>query len=621
MKKIYQHWIKGGMAVCAMLLSSAAWAQASVQMNGTHDFVRNMKSAALKMQQKKMANLPEVMPLRSQAVASSLVRLPQAGMVAKRAARAAGPETVYKTTPGYYHLVPGIVLTEDAAGNPVTETRNGLYGYIDRDLQFINATPAYDSFLWESYDNTYTEDTISIHPFFNNAGYMDMPVLTATLAGVDSVYQMGAYVADGKKSTGMVSLTNMGAVYNVDVDTEPYVAPFYLDANDMWNTMFFGADAEGEPAYIEMFDKPHGGPVLLAGTMFYVFTPSMLRVNTGDFKVTWVAKDPQTNLWEPVKTLTPEIEWVQSNSQMSLYAASAIDDSYTTLVADSFYVMIEGAHHKRWALPVDVHGLTSFDEAEQNGSNPANTAYFAVTTGDERGVAGQYVLQAQTPDGTAVENFLLDASLNVWQIIGTPYILMADDTPSMPLNETGRLEIDVNGGTLDQLLLDWMGTYAMGARLTATVSASTDGDWLTVSNPTVASGANRTDFFSIRLTASPIDFLLEGRRATLTLSDNYGFSRDVIVYQGDRAYADQVSAVEKIDAAGKAGAVCRDGFIHLTYPSGCTSVSLYNVSGVKLGSYELPWGGAHSISAASLPAGVYLLGFEGKQAQTVKIRK
>ena len=191
----------------------------------------------------------------------------------------------------------------------------------------------------------------------------------------------------------------------------------------------------------------------------------------------------------------------------------------------------------------------------------------------------------------------------------------------MPLNETGTLEIDVNGGTLDQLLLDWMGTYAMGARLTATVSASTDGDWLTVSNPTVASGANRTDFFSIRLTASPIDFLLEGRRATLTLSDNYGFSRDVIVYQGDRAYADQVSAVEKIDAAGKAGAVCRDGFIHLTYPSGCTNVSLYNVSGVKLGSYELPWGGAHSISAASLPAGVYLLGFEGKQAQTVKIRK
>ena len=104
------------------------------------------------------------------------------------------PGTSYAVNKGVYNLVSGIALGQDGNGQAVY-AEGGVLAYIDRPLTFHNTTPLCDEFSWAFGGSTYTEDSLSMRPYFpNNGFYFDTPVLTATLGSADSTYQLGAHI-------------------------------------------------------------------------------------------------------------------------------------------------------------------------------------------------------------------------------------------------------------------------------------------------------------------------------------------------------------------------------------------------------------------------------------------
>lgn len=550
----------------------------------------------------------------------------------KRDAEVVKPGSFYTVAPGYYNLVPGYgVAYENDEVSVYAE--HGILGFIDRDIVFTNRTPEYDSFYWTVEDNTYTYDEIMAHPLFNEQRYMEPPLLTATLAGVDSTYQMGAYVQpaeDGQESKtvpGMIALSGGAFVYNVDIPASPFSETSYGSLSGDWNSMIFGYEKDLKTAYMEMFDAPAGGNAALASTLFHVVTPNTVDLSGNPFKVTWVAKQKGSGEWKSLAQMTSSASYMPESSGNGLRlwrVLASPEDQDFILVEDSFYVMIEGPHDAQWAM---FHYYRSNTVVNEKGEpvdelDPVvdkNTAYFVYLEGEQAGTMGQYMGTTTDNSGNTVY-VRRNASLDIHQYVITPYMLLVEKD-LMNVNQTGMVDIAATGETLDYYLSDWRGGADSNVAITATVSASTDGDWLTVKQPAAAEGANLSYMFTFGVEASYLDFDTEGRRATVTLTDNAGFSRDIVVYQGDHDAADEALAVAEVNASGKVKAVCDGEEFLLTYPTGYCSLSVYDISGKLLDSRSLSPAGSDRISASGLRNGIYLLQFVGKDAQTVKVLK
>lgn len=617
-----KNWIKEGCAVAFMAVSLSAGAQTLADVKPL--------SGTVTLDALKAGRVSNIRA--SRALQASPVQVGQAGRQAVSGARTVvkrettetvKPKTYYKANRGYYNIVPGMPYKYDGSGMPTDYTNNGILGYIDRDLEFINQTPEFDTFEWNSYGETYTVDQMIVHPFFNTDGYMVTPKLTTWLAGADSTYQMGGGVTTAD-ADGMVLLNGGGFIYNVDVDAIPFSDTWYLTlsgSNDPWSGMLFGGDIDGKPVYVETFDAPSGGPVVLDATVFYVFTSNKVDLSSKTFEVSYMLRNPETGEWNEEAKITCEKATLdQAASGLRLWQVMALADNLV-MARDSFQVMIAGPQDgSQWALPIYYRGLVPLNDAEAFAAS-GNTASFFPTVGEYAGQMGPYAVQAQLSDGSTVEDCILCASLDIYQHVGTPFIVIADDDATMMLNETGTEDFATGGETKDYLLLDWAGSAADGVALTATVSESTDGDWLTVTQPVAATGLGRTDYFALSITAPSKSFLTAGRRATLTLSDNNGYSRQLVIYQGDHAAADEALGIAEVNASGKVSAVYADGAFELTYPTDYKTLKVYSLSGQLAGSYKLSANGTDRISAAGLQDGIYLLQFVGKDAQTVKVQK
>lgn len=554
----------------------------------------------------------------------------ETGVVAKRAAgEGQKPEALYTACTGYYNLVPDYVLTSDGSGN-VTYTDRGILGYIDRDLMFINRTTDYDSFLWDFYGETPAEDTITTHPFFVTDGYVETPKLQATLAGVDSVYQMGAYLDTyGKTVPGMVALVGGGFVYNVDPDAAPFQDTGVQSISGDWSSMMFGYDQGANMAYVEMYEPPYGGPVVLMGTAFYVMTPSTTTLENEKFTIYWHAKQKDSGEWKELSnfSVTPTYmpDMAAPGSGIRVWLVDAYSQENLIMVEDSFSVMIQGPQGNpacQWAMFLYSRSSTEVDEEgnpvrEIDPIREKNTAYYLFMDGEKEGLMGQYGGTVESPSGETVGYISANTSLDIHQYIITPYILLANK--DMTLNETNEIDLDVNGASLGYYLSDWYGAASDGVSISIEVKETTDGDWLTVSQPVAGAGITMSGYFTFDISAPYLGFDNEGRRATLVVKDNKGFSRELIVYQGDHAAADKALSVEQVNASGKVSAVYAEGAFLLTYPTDYKTVYIYSMSGQLLGKRILSAGGSDRINVSGLQKGIYLLQFVGKDAQAVKV--
>ena len=526
------------------------------------------------------------------------------------------PGALYTISDGYYNLVPGTGLGEKDNGD-VVYAENGVFGYIDRDLKFINKTPAneYDSFVWDFLGTIYEGDTLVMHPYFaNNGFYFDTPKLTATYAGTDSIYQMGTYIdKNGKEVPGMVSTRGAGYVYNVDVDAVPFVNTYYntFDPSDVWNNMLFGWDLESKPYYVENYQAPAGGPIGIWGFFFYLVTPKTTEFNDDNsFTIEWWEMSDDGKEWKTVKTfenVVPEYDGLSNG--MRLWHVTANSETPDVLIDNEYCIVIKGPHDgTKWALFAQVDR----DQTE----NAKNTAYFIPTTGDLEGQFCQYTLATKEENGDIVP-FNYNSSLDVWQFIVSPYIIMMDESTNF-IQET-EYDFAINGETRNYMMMNWWGTAASGVKLTATVSNSTDGDWLTVTVPEAGTGT-AASLYTMSMTAKAKKFNVKARRATVTIADNMGYSREIIVYQGDRAEADKLVSVAEANSTRKISVKAEgDGYTFIC-PSIYHELRVCNAAGQTITTQSLAGDGIGTLSATTWGKGVYLLQFIGKgTSQTIKI--
>ena len=526
------------------------------------------------------------------------------------------PGAFYTVSDGYYNLVPGTGLGEDEDGTTIY-AENGVFGYIDRDLKFINETPEneYDSFVWEFLGSKYEGDTLVMHPYFaTNGFYFETPKLTATYAGADSTYQMGTYIdASGNEVAGMVSTRGAGYVYNVDVHAVPFVNTYYntINANDLWNNMLFGWDTESKPYYVENYQAPSGGPIGIWGAFFYLVTPKTTEFNENNsFTIEWWELSDDGKEWKTVKSFENVVPVYDGLSAgMRLWHVAVNSTTPDVMIKNEYCIVVKGPHDgTQWAL------FAQIDRDQTEGAK--NTAYFIPTEGDLAGELCQYSLATVDGEGNTVP-FNYNSSLDIWQFVVSPYIVMMDETTNF-IPET-EYDFSINGETRNYLMMNWWGTGETGLELTATVSNSTDGDWLTVTAPKAGTGTSAS-LFSMSITAAPKKFNVKARRATVTISDNVGFSREIIVYQGDHAIADEMLAVEEVRNTGKIKVTADAERYNVIYPTIYKTLNVYNVSGHLMNTKTLSEDGVVTIDAQSWTNGVYLLKFTGNgKTQTVKV--
>ncbi|MBO5880106.1 MAG: hypothetical protein J6Q57_00455, partial [Paraprevotella sp.] len=376
------------------------------------------------------------------------------GMPVKRVMKrnTAKPGALYATCDGYYNLVPGTGLGQKENGD-VVYAEHGIFGYIDRDLKFINKTPVneYDSFVWDFLGTIYEGDTLVMHPYFaNNGFYFDTPKLTATYAGADSIYQMGTYMdVNGKEVAGMVSTRGAGYVYNVDVDALPFVNTYYntINPSDVWNNVLFGWDLESKPYYVENYQAPSGGPIGIWGAYFYLVTPKTTEFNSDNsFTVEWWEMSDDGKEWKTVKTfenVIPEYDGLSNGKR--LWHVSVNSETPDVLIENEYCIVIKGPQDgTKWALFAQV------DRDQTEGAK--NTAYFIPTTGDLEGQFCQYTLAMQEENGDVVP-FNYNSSLDVWQFIVSPYIIMMDESTNF-IPET-EYDFAINGETRNYMMMNW----------------------------------------------------------------------------------------------------------------------------------------------------------------------
>ena len=535
------------------------------------------------------------------------------------------PGAFYKVESGYYNLVPGFALAS-ISEDSVVYANHGVLGYPDRDIHFINATPegTYSAIEWDFSGDKFLEDTVMMHPFFaNNNVFLDTPKLTATSDGVDSTYQMG-YGSDnnydgkdGRNAPGMVSLSQLAYVYNVDVDATPFYNTFYsaLGASAPWTrgNMLFGWDPDLQSSFVEMFEAPKDGAVALWGTHFFVLTPSSVDLAKKRFAVTWAEWDEESQEWVMRKEFTdikPELErGYQLGNNLRVWSVSVNTEQPDCLVENEFYVMITGPQDgTQWSLFSQLDRM-DFPNPERN------TAYYVPAKGDYQGQLCQYVLQL-----TSGEEWVYASSLDIHQFVVTPYMIMCKDDASMAFMQDKNYDFDVNGEEQKYLIIDWMGSAENGTSIKAEVSNSTDGDWLAVTQPTVSEV--QKNYFSISFTASAKPWNGKGRRATVTLTDHKGFSRELVMYQGDRAEADNALSVETVNAAGKVEVAQQGEDYRVAYPTSYDRVNVYDASGRMVAEQALTDVGSAVVHAASWRGGIYLMQFSGRAGmQTVKVVK
>jgi hypothetical protein len=122
------------------------------------------------------------------------------------------------------------------------------------------------------------------------------------------------------------------------------------------------------------------------------------------------------------------------------------------------------------------------------------------------------------------------------------------------------------------------------------------------------------------MTAKAKKFNVKARRATVTIADNMGYSREIIVYQGDRAEADKLVSVAEANSTRKISVKEEgDGYTFIC-PSIYHELRVCNAAGQTITSQSLAGDGIGTLSAPTWGKGVYLLQFIGKgTSQTIKI--
>ncbi|MDR0866061.1 MAG: T9SS type A sorting domain-containing protein [Candidatus Symbiothrix sp.] len=135
-------------------------------------------------------------------------------------------------------------------------------------------------------------------------------------------------------------------------------------------------------------------------------------------------------------------------------------------------------------------------------------------------------------------------------------------------------------------------------------------DWLDISGNEVWDTDAGEDYYTntiyIYLTGEPLPANLTGRAGNVVLNSS-GVTTTIQVKQGDADWVGISSAkTTEVTKVARQG----DDFV-LSYPASATSVAVYNLTGQRVGEYQLNASGTYTLPAAGWAKGIYVLKFKG----------
>jgi hypothetical protein len=214
----------------------------------------------------------------------------------------------------------------------------------------------------------------------------------------------------------------------------------------------------------------------------------------------------------------------------------------------------------------------------------------------------------------------VDLYINVRGVMNTLSLNEQIESISIPV-EGGSTQV-VYGG-------DESGTYInviLNSSLQSDILVELEHDlpeWLdivTMEDLTVTTGG--TEYFanaiSVIFEGDALPSGMTGRKAEVTLN-SYGTTSTFSIVQGDAEWLPP-TAITFVKTAESAKVSRQGDDFLLSYPASATSVSVYNVTGQRMGEYKLNASGTYTLPAANLANGVYVLKFNGANT-TVKIVK
>ncbi|MDR2691062.1 MAG: choice-of-anchor J domain-containing protein [Dysgonamonadaceae bacterium] len=135
-------------------------------------------------------------------------------------------------------------------------------------------------------------------------------------------------------------------------------------------------------------------------------------------------------------------------------------------------------------------------------------------------------------------------------------------------------------------------------------------DWISIGKLSLN---NSTGIVTFPVTVDALPSNIPGRNADIHITSD-ACNLTLKITQGN---ATGIGAVK----SEKVKVVRQGDRFALSYPAGTSSVAVYSAAGQKIAEYALNPAGTHSIPAARLPKGVYILKFAGKTGETAKAVK
>ena len=494
--------------------------------------------------------------------------------------------------PGVSYTLPQGTLFQGMSNDYYGYSNTFAYASPYSNWDFINLTATSPSFLWTESKYQGTDSTATSLDFNLKvkADSYNMPSLKGSANGVDSTFIFGT----SYDSFGAASYIDAGGAVYVDAETSRSFnwTNWINDLSQVtWtfapNVYSFGTGPNKIDALVSLYDKPQT-TLYFEGANFFLgafnapantsFTLRVITVNIdARGKIT-----PKDTLATSHATTEDVIVSAATAQVMPFTKLVSIDkDGFETSVPylelnDPFILELSGFN----VTGVTLGARSSYYDSEGTLTLPYTKNHTFLYAPDSLGVR----------------------SLLAYSWPATLLTSLTNAAYTYLLTNTKSVIADVIGGNT---------TVTLTPLFDSVWVAGTVPSWIAIEQTEHYVSPNwGTD---AKLTYQPLPVGVTGRSADIEFK-TWGAQVTVHVSQGEVAGISSVKETKsKVYNSGNA--------FELTYPSEFNKVSLINLSGQVIRNYDLPILGKFSIPTGNVSKGLYLLKFDGKGTETIKVNR
>ena len=495
------------------------------------------------------------------------------------------------TGPGVSYTLPQGTLFQGMSNDYFGFTSTIAYASPYSTWNFINLTTSSPSFLWT--ESIYNEpDSISSSVDFNlkvHAESFNMPSLKGSANGTDSTFIFGT----SYDSFGFPSYIDAGGTVYVDNTNKTYNWTNWI--NDLslvtWsfapNDYAFGTGTSGIDALVSLYDKPQttlyfeGANIFMGAFSAPANTSFTLRVVTVSIDANGKITPKDTVATSHATTEDVIISDTHDQVMPFTNLVSTDKDGFETSVPylelnDPFILELSGFN----VSGVTLAAQSSYYDGEGTYTLPYTSNHAFLYAPNSKGVR----------------------SLSSYSWPATLVTTLTNAAYTYLLSNTKSVVADVNSGNA---------TVTLTPMFDSVWVAGTIPSWIEIAQTEHYVSANwGTD---AKITYQPLPAGVTGRSADIVFK-TWGSEVTVHVSQGEVAGIPSVTGTKsKVFNSGST--------FELTYPAEFTRVTLINLSGQVTGYYELPAVGKFSIPTGSISKGLYLLKFDGRGTETIKVNR